>query len=137
MTFMRRASPAIFAALLLISTVIRAELNILPASPEVITLQAQLDQLEQRLAESERLRSELNSQPAAALIEQDSPQLSRLKQDNQRLKLQLKTLQAQQPGPLLSEKQLWFAVGGSLALLSFILGFVARSSRKKHRDWIS
>lgn len=134
---MRRASQALLAALLLISAATRAEVSALPASPEVVSLQAQLDQLEQRLAESERLRGELTRQPAAGVSEQDSPQLSRLKQDNQRLKLQLKMLQAQQPGPLLSEKQLWFALGGSLALLSFIVGFFARGARKQRRDWLS
>ena len=52
---------------------------------EVRAMNAQLDQLEQRLAESERLRGELSAQLEGSQAEQENAQLTRLRQDNQRL----------------------------------------------------
>ena len=77
---------------------------------EVRAMNAQLDQLEQRLAESERLRGELSAQLEGSQAEQENAQLTRLRQDNQRLKLQLKAAQAQPPERLISEQQQWFAL---------------------------
>lgn len=102
---------------------------------EVRAMNAQLDQLEQRLAESERLRGELSAQLEGSQAEQENAQLARLRQDNQRLKLQLKAAQAQQPERLLGEQQQWFAVGGAVAILGFILGLLARSKRRSRREW--
>ena len=99
---------------------------------EVRAMNAQLDQLEQRLAESERLRGELSAQLEG---KQENAQLTRLRQDNQRLKLQLKAAQAQQPERFLGEQQQWFAVGGAVAILGFILGMLARGKRRSRREW--
>ena len=102
---------------------------------EVRAMNAQLDQLEQRLAESERLRGELSAQLEGSQAEQENAQLARLRQDNQRLKLQLKAAQAQQPQHFLGEQQQWFAVGGAVAILGFILGMLARGKRRARREW--
>ena len=102
---------------------------------EVRAMNAQLDQLEQRLAESERLRGELSAQLEGSQAEQENAQLTRLRQDNQRLKLQLKAAQAQQPERFLGEQQQWFAVGGAVAILGFILGMLARGKRRSRREW--
>lgn len=102
---------------------------------EVRAMNAQLDQLEQRLAESERLRDELSAQLEGSQAEQENAQLTRLRQDNQRLKLQLKAAQAQQPERFLGEQQQWFAVGGAVAILGFILGMLARGKRRSRREW--
>ena len=102
---------------------------------EVRAMNAQLDQLEQRLAESERLRGELSAQLEGSQAEQENAQLTRLRQDNQRLKLQLKAAQAQQPERFLGEQQQWFAVGGAVAILGFILGMLARGKRQSRREW--
>ena len=102
---------------------------------EVRAMNAQLDQLEQRLAESERLRGELSAQLEGSQAEQENAQLTRLRQDNQRLKLQLKAAQAQQPERFLGEQQQWFAVRGAVALLGFILGMLARGKRRSRREW--
>ena len=101
---------------------------------EVRAMNAQLDQLEQRLAESERLRGELSAQLEGSQAEQENAQLTRLRQDNQRLKLQLKAAQAQQPERFLGEQQQWFAVGGAVAILGFILGMLARGKRQSRRE---
>ena len=98
-------------------------------------MNAQLDQLEQRLAESERLRGELSAQLEGSQAEQENAQLTRLRQDNQRLKLQLKAAQAQPPERLISEQQQWFALGAGVAFLGFILGALARGKRRSQRTW--
>jgi SH3 domain protein len=135
---MRTASRALLTTLTLMALPLQAEVSTMPitsvVNAEVASLNAQLDQLEQRLAESERVRSELNSQLESGLAEQGNAQVARLNQDNQRLKLQLK---AQQPAKLLNEQQLWFAIGGGVALLAFMLGALARGIRKSRRDWMS
>lgn len=138
---MRTASRALLSALAFTALSVHAEVTTVPmtsvVNAEVASLNVQLDQLEQRLAESERLRGELASQLESGLADQGNAQLTRLNQDNQRLKLQLKAAQAQQPAKLLSEQQLWFAIGGGTALLAFILGALARGVRKSRRDWMS
>ena len=102
---------------------------------EVRAMNAQLDQLEHRLAESERLRGELSAQLEGSQAEQENAQLTRLRQDNQRLKLQLKAAQAQPPERLISEQQQWFALGAGVAFLGFILGALARGKRRSQRTW--
>lgn len=136
-----RTYAALFS-LLLLSAYAAAEESAMPVmtsqvNAEVRALNAQLDQLEQRLAESERLRNELSSQLENGQGQQESAQVTALRQDNQRLKLQLKAALAQQPPRLLNEQQQWFAVGGGVALLAFILGAVARGRRKSRRDWMN
>jgi hypothetical protein len=104
------------------------------APPELV---AQLDQLQRQLADSERQRDELNARLEAASGERENAQLTRLRQENQRLKLQLKAAQASQPPRLLSEQQTWFAVGGGVALLSLVTGLAARGGRRQRRQWIN
>ena len=89
------------------------------------------------LAESERQRTELALQLQAALEQhgRDSPQLVRLRQENQRLKLQLREAQAGQPPRLLSEQQLWFALGAAVTLTATLLGALLRGRRKSRREW--
>ncbi|WP_028626607.1 hypothetical protein [Metapseudomonas resinovorans] len=110
-----------------------------PAAPAVASdsLVAQLGQLQRQLAESERQRNELSTQLEAASGERENAQLSRLRQENQRLKLQLKEAQASQSPRLLTEQQTWFAVGGGVALLSLFAGLAARGGRRQRRQWIN
>ena len=90
---------------------------------------SQIAALQQQLAESQRQLGELQSG------ERETAQISRLRQDNQRLKLQLKAAQAQQPERFLGEQQQWFAVGGAVAIFGFILGMLARGKRRSRREW--
>ena len=137
---MRPSQFALLLACALLTQNSRAEQAPVPVitsvvNAEVQVLNAQLDQLEQRLAESERLRGELSAQLEGSQAEQENAQLARLRQDNQRLKLQLKAAQAQPPERLLSEQQEWFALGGGVAFLGFILGMLARGKRRARREW--
>ena len=109
-------------------------LNPTPASTLVSDGAAQIAALQQQLAESERQRSELQAAPPG---ERERAQIGRLRQDNQRLKLQLKQAQAEQPPRLLSEQQLWFAVGGGTVLLAFVVGRLSAGGRNKRRsEWV-
>ncbi|MGP0173254.1 translation initiation factor 2 (IF-2, GTPase) [Pseudomonas sp. NCHU5208] len=97
-----------------------------PAMSATAPNQAQIAELEQRLAQSEQARDELESKDAL---------LQRLRQENQRLRLQLKESQAQVQPKLLSEEQTWFATGGALCLVSLLLGALLRGQRKPQRGW--
>ncbi|MEE9099966.1 translation initiation factor 2 (IF-2, GTPase) [Pseudomonas nitroreducens] len=98
--------------------------------------------LERRLAESEQQRQALAAQLAAQSADRDNSQdeavIGRLRQENQRLKLQLREAQSQQPPRLLTEQQTWYVSGGATALLAFLLGALSRGSRRRHRrEWIN
>ncbi|MEO4047334.1 hypothetical protein AAFN46_09635 [Pseudomonas sp. CAU 1711] len=93
----------------------------------------QVAALQQQLAESQRQLGELQSTGG----ERANAQISRLSQDNQRLKLQLKQAQAQQPPRLLSEQQMWYAIGGGSTLLAFVIGRLTAGTRNKRRsEWV-
>lgn len=96
-------------------------------------LAVRLNELQKRLDDSERQRADL----AARLNGADSAVVDRLRQENLRLKQQLRDGQAQQPPRLLSDEQTWFATGGATALLAFILGVLSRGRRRQRREWIN
>ena len=106
-----------------------------PAQPVVdaTSAQTQIDQLEQRLALSEDQRAALSSELQSSANERETVQVQRLRQENQRLKLQLKKVQASAPLPLISEQQLWFAIGAGAGLLGVIIGALLRSARRSRR----
>lgn len=96
------------------------------------------DDLQRRLAESEQQREALAAQLANPDNSQDEAVISRLRQENQRLKLQLREAQSTQPPRLLTEQQTWYIAGGGTALLAFILGALSRGSRRRQRrEWIN
>ncbi|QRY78756.1 translation initiation factor 2 (IF-2, GTPase) [Pseudomonas sp. PDNC002] len=94
-------------------------------------------ELEQRLAESEQQRAELAAQLANPDNRQDEARIARLTQENQRLKLQLREAQANQPPRLLSEQQTWYLAGAGTALVAFLLGMLSRGRRRARREWIN
>lgn len=100
-----------------------------PTEPSAPAAPLNTQALEQRLAQSEQLR---NEQEASSAV-----QLQRLRQENQRLRMQLKESQAQAQPRLLSEEQTWFAVGAALSLISMVFGALLRGSRKTRREWIN
>ncbi len=107
------------------------------SSAQLSATQAQVDTLEQRLAESERARTELAAQMQSSVEVRENAVIGRLRQENQRLKLHLKEAQASQQPPLLSEEQMWFAVGAAITALAVLLGALLRGGRKNRRAWIN
>ncbi|MBD9414739.1 translation initiation factor 2 [Pseudomonas sp. PDM16] len=92
----------------------------------------QINALQQQLAESQRQLSEQQS----ASGERETAQIARLRQENQRLKLQLKQAQAGQPPRLLTDQQLWFAIGAGTALAAFVIGRLSAGGRSRRRsEW--
>jgi len=127
----------LFAASLLIANAYAEEAAPAPAPAvnEQVQLQGQVDSLEQRLAESERMRAELSTEMQGSAESRESALVSRLRQENQRLKLQLKQAQASQQAPLFSEEQTWFAVGAVVTLVALLCGALLRGGRKTRREW--
>ncbi|GIZ13522.1 translation initiation factor 2 (IF-2, GTPase) [Pseudomonas sp. NCCP-436] len=123
---MRSIPPSLLITLLMTCPLAQAEEPVPPAAPTApatITTEA----LEQRLARSEQLRSEQEANSAA--------QLQRLRQENQRLRAQLRESQAQPR--LLSVEQTWFSLGAALCLFSVLLGALLRGRRRTSREWIN
>ncbi len=65
-------------------------------------------------------------------------QLAHLRQENARLKSQLQARppQPQQPSPLLDEQQQWFAIGGGVGILGYLLGVLTTRGRRR-RQWLN
>ena len=98
---------------------------------------SQIADLQQRLKDSERQREELLRQVQSADTERENAQLARLRQDNQRLKLQLKEAQAVAPQRVLTEQQQWFVAGGGVAMIALLCGIFASGWRRQRRQWLN
>ncbi|MFV3334360.1 translation initiation factor 2 (IF-2, GTPase) [Pseudomonas sp. NY15437] len=106
--------------------------------PDAASTDERIRALESRLAQSEQQRQALAAQQATpADNSQDEARIARLSQENQRLKLQLREAQANQPPRLLSEQQTWYVAGAGTAVLAFILGMLSRGRRRSRREWIN
>jgi SH3 domain protein len=60
-----------------------------------------------------------------------------LRQENQRLKLQLKEAQASPLPRLLTDQQQWFVTGAGVALLALLCGIFASGASRKRRQWLN
>ncbi|MDX1724817.1 MAG: translation initiation factor 2 [Pseudomonas sp.] len=134
---MRPGPRSFLFTLLLLPFALHAEQTPPALSATATAEQAQIDALEQRLATSEQQREALGAELQASGGNSDSALIQRLRQENQRLKLQLKKTQADAPEPLLDDRQQWFAVGAGAALLGVILGGLLRGKRRSRREWIN
>jgi SH3 domain protein len=100
-------------------------------------MQAQIDELEQRLAISEQQREALGAELQSSASERETVQLQRLRQDNQRLKLELKKAQSSIAPAFISEQQMWFAIGAGAGLLGVIIGALLRRGRRSKSEWLN
>jgi len=107
------------------------------ATPLSLSAGSQIAELQQRLKVSEQQREELNKQLQSADAERESAQLTRLRQENQRLKLQLKEAQANPSPRWLTDQQQWFVTGGGVALLALLCGIFASGASRKRRQWLN
>ncbi|WP_407296969.1 hypothetical protein [Stutzerimonas zhaodongensis] len=101
------------------------------------TVSEQQAELEHRLMENQEEREALKANLDAANTA-DQAQLVRLRQENKRLRMQLEQEQAKaQPQPqLFNEQQQWFAVGGGVGVLGFLLGVLTTRGRRR-RQWLN
>jgi hypothetical protein len=134
---MRPGPRSFLFTLLLLPFALHAEQTPPALSATATAEQAQIDALEQHLATSEQQREALGAELQASGGNSDSALIQRLRQENQRLQLQLKKTQADAPEPLLDDRQQWFAVGAGAALLGVVLGGLLRGKRRSRREWIN
>lgn len=136
---MRQGTLCLLFSLLLLAPRVQAE-EVAPAgqtAPFSLSAGSQISELQQQLKESERQREALSKQLQNASNEQDSALLGRLRQENQRLKLQLKEVQATATPRLLTDQQQWFVIGGGVALLAALCGILASGGHRKRRQWLN
>ncbi|AKA25969.1 translation initiation factor 2 [Pseudomonas sp. MRSN 12121] len=107
------------------------------STPLSLSAGSQINELQQRLKDSERQREELSRQLQNADSERESAQLSRLRQENQRLKLQLREAQASGTPRLLTDQQQWFVTGAGVALLALLCGIFASGGHRRRRQWLN
>ncbi|EJM21813.1 hypothetical protein PMI22_01752 [Pseudomonas sp. GM21] len=108
------------------------------STPLSLSAGTQIAELQQRLKVSEQQREELNKQLQNTDGERESAQLGRLRQENQRLKLQLKETQTSNPLPrLLTDQQQWFVIGAGVALSALLCGIFASGATRKRRQWLN
>ncbi|MBK5000388.1 translation initiation factor 2 [Pseudomonas sp. S31] len=128
---MRQGQMLLLFCLLLLSPLAEAE------QPLSLEAGARLTELQQRLDDSEKQRAALAEQLQNNDSQRESAQLTRLRQDNQRLKLALQQLQAVAPQQLLTDKQQWFLIGSGVALLSAVCGIFASGGHRRRRQWLN
>ena len=107
------------------------------STPLSLSAGAQITELQQRLKESERQREALTKQLQSADATRDSAQLSRLRQENQRLAQQLKETQGGALTRWLTEQQQWFVTGGAVALIALLCGIFASGGHRRRRQWLN
>ncbi|MFL1494549.1 translation initiation factor 2 [Pseudomonas antarctica] len=107
------------------------------STPLSLSVGSQITELQQRLKESERLREELSKQLQTADAASESTQLSRLRQENQRLAQQLKETQGGALTRWLTEQQQWFVTGGAVALIALLCGIFASGGHRRRRQWLN
>lgn len=105
------------------------------STPLSLSAGSQITELQQRLKASEQQREALSKQLTDG--ERESAQLSRLRQENQRLKLQLKETLASPLPRLLTDQQQWFVIGAGVALLALLCGIFASGARRARRQWLN
>jgi hypothetical protein len=98
---------------------------------------SQIAELQQRLKESEHQREALSNHIQRVDTERESPQLSRLRLENQRLKLQLKEAQSVLPPRMFTDEQQWFVAGGGVAVIALLCGIFASGWRRQRRQWLN
>lgn len=93
-------------------------------------------ELEQRLSENQDQRDAIKDDIEAVASAAGQAQLARLRQENQRLRVQLEQEQSKAQPQLLNDQQQWFAVGGSVGVLGFLLGVLTTRGRRR-RQWLN
>ncbi|MDY7535070.1 translation initiation factor 2 [Pseudomonas sp. Bout1] len=107
------------------------------STPLSLSAGSQITDLQQRLKESERQRDELSKQLQSTDATRESTQLSKLRQENQRLAQQLKEAQGSALPRWLTEQQQWFVTGGAVVLIALLCGIFASGGHRRRRQWLN
>ncbi|KAF1019606.1 MAG: hypothetical protein GAK37_03676 [Pseudomonas sp.] len=107
------------------------------STPLSLSAGSQITELQQRLKDSERQREELGKQLQSTDAARESAQLSKLRQENQRLAQQLKEAQGGALNRWLTEQQQWFVTGGAVALVALLCGIFASGGHRRRRQWLN
>jgi hypothetical protein len=99
-------------------------------------IQERQAELEQRLSDNQDQRDAIKEDPEAVASAAGQAQLARLRQENQRLRVQLEQEQSKAQPQLLNDQQQWFAVGGGVGVLGFLLGVLTTRGRRR-RQWLN
>ncbi|SDU84739.1 translation initiation factor 2 [Pseudomonas mucidolens] len=135
---MRLSQLCLLAVLTIGATAHAEELSSTGSStPLSLSAGTQITELQQRLKESERLRAELSKQLQSADATRESTQVSRLRQENQRLALQLKQTQNSVLPGWLTDQQQWFVIGAGVALIALLCGIFASGGHRRRRQWLN
>lgn len=134
---MRQGLLSLPLVLMLASPLLQAEQAPAAQGPIVDTTDRQAE-LEDRLSENLQQRQTLKESPDVTASAAGQAQLARIRQENHRLRLQLEELQArpQAEPQLLNDQQQWFAVGGGVGVLGFLLGVLTTRGRRR-RQWLN
>lgn len=133
---MRQGPLSMLLCLLLLTPLAKAA-EPTASTPLSLSAGSQITELQQRLKESERQHEALKLQLRNADSERESAQLASLRQENQRLKLQLEKSQANPLPKLLTDQQQWFVIGAAVALLAVLCGIFASGSHRRRRQWLN
>lgn len=71
-----------------------------------------------------------------AIVNAERAQLAHLRKENHRLRMQLQQGQSTVQPPVLNDQQQWFAVGGGVGVLGFLLGVLTTRGRRR-RQWLN
>ena len=132
---MRQGSLSVLFALCLLAPTLQAQE---PDSRSAPPVEAGLEQAP-REAAPRQAEAEAEAEAASTAVTIEQAQLHRLREENQRLKALLRQQQAAPApiaSPLLNEQQQWFAVGGGVGVLGFLLGVLATRGRRR-RQWLN
>ena len=117
---------------LLVALCLSAPLHAQEAAPPA----ASTEQAAPATPVAEQPSNELAERRVADEREQANAQLTRLRQENQRLRAQLQEEQTRLPPALLNDQQQWFAVGGGVGVLGFLAGVLVSRGRRR-RQWLN
>jgi hypothetical protein len=138
---MHRLSLTLLLVLSPLCSALQAEESTL-ASPAATHIASQpnatqrIHELEAELGAAVQQRDELAGQLSSGLAERETAQVARLRQENQKLKLQLREALAKQQQSLFTETQTWYLAGAATALLGAAIGALLRGNRRR-RQWLN
>lgn len=123
---MRQGSLSVLFALCLLAPTLQAQE---PEGPPVAEREAVVEQ---------QLGNQQAEEPLSEASAVEKAQLMLLREENQRLKTLLQQQQTKPApaSPLLNDQQQWFAVGGGVGVLGFLLGVLATRGRRR-RQWLN